>query len=258
LSLSDTSTGLQYGGIGWFELKSREFHRLYHPELAGHDPEWIGASSDSVFALFTETGSVPRKTKLLQFSIDNPVLSSVDLGDLGAPGENVQSAALWGDTLLLSTETNVVIKRPGQRPELWSTRMYASRSAIPLYLATFSSETGLPEDTVRFQILPTGKPVAVKAWLGDWMEIASIQEVEAYVDDADWRAHQRRWAGLDWQCGDSLCFARVRVPRHDSFQLGDFTQVPFSYVGKDANGIRIRFQAAWARHADLLPVLMPR
>ncbi len=177
---------------------------------------------------------------------------------MGIPDAPIAQMLLWGDTLLFSTGTNIAVWKPGRRADSWSTRMYASRSPIPLYLVTFVGDSAVLQDTVRFQLLRPSKPSTVKIELGDWMEIVAPEGIEGYVDDAAWRAHQDVWAERFWNCGDSLCFARIRVPSQGGFVQGDFIHAPLTYLGKDANGIKIGFRAAWARKEDILPVLMPR
>jgi hypothetical protein len=78
------------------------------------------------------------------------------------------------------------------------------------------------------------------------------------VDDVTWRAHQKLWTQAKWNCGDTLCFARIRVPHGDSFVEGDFTNTPIVYLGKDKHGMLVEFAAAWTRRETLVPVLVPR
>jgi len=185
-------------------------------------------------------------------------LNEVDLRGEGIVDAPIQDIKLWGNALLLTTGETIVVWRQGLHAQSWTTRTYASRSGIPLYLLSFLGDSALSQDTVRFQLLPPNHPSAVKFQIGDWMEIVATEGIEGIVDDADWRAYQKRWVDRFWDCGDSLCFARVRIPHQGSFIQGDFIDVPFTYIGKDPSGIKIGFRAAWARKEDLLPVLMPR
>ena len=258
LALSDDESGLSTGGLGWFELKSERFSRVYTPALAGYTPEWIGIANDTLHALFASAEAGNRQTKMLRLAVKTGALNEVNTAFRDVFGDYIEHAALWGDTLLITTDETVVIWKPGNFPAVWNTRMYASRTATPLFLVTFSGDPVQAQDTIRYQMLPPNKPAAVKTQVGAWMEIVAPEGIEGYVRDEDWRAHQKIWAERFWNCGDTLCFAFVRIPHDDSFIAGHFTHVPMTYIGKDANGIKIGFRAGWARQEQLLPVLMPR
>ena len=258
LRISDDSGRAHIGGIGWFDTKAKRFGRIYAPALAGFAPQWIGIAADTVNVLLTSESSGTFRSKLLRYSIASGTLSEVDLRSFGIEGESIRSAAIWADTLLFSTGETIAIWKPGKRLMRWSTRMYATREAIPLYAGKFNPDSQQLQDTVLFQVLRPTIPSAVKAQVGDWMEIVAPDAIEGYVDDAAWRQHQTIWAERIWDCGDSLCFARIRIPQSGSFIEGDFIHIPLTYIGKDDFGIKIGFRGAWARKQDLLPVLMPR
>lgn len=258
LLLFNADNTARAAGLGWFDTKTRRFGRIYTPELTGYSPEWIGIAADTLNALFVSTLTGARRTKFLRLSLADNALNEVDLRGMGIPDAPIVQIRLWDDTLLFTTSTTIAVWKPGRRADSWSTRMYAARNAIPLYLVTFTGDSGLVQDTVRFQLLRPSKPSTVKIEVGDWMEIVAPEGIEGYVDDETWRANQNLWAERFWNCGDSLCFARIRVPTHGGFVQGDFIHAPLTYLGKDANGIKIGFRAAWARKEDLLPVLMPR
>jgi hypothetical protein len=254
LELSDTANCVHCGGLGWFDTRHKKFQRVYAQDLEGYVPTWIGAAADTVNILYVSPdGDAPSRMKRLAIRTES--MTELDLQRIGLGDESVQAAAVWGDTLLFTTNTSVVIWRPNSPVEQWNTRQYASRSPIPLYLLTFNGST--LQDSSRMLTLGPGKPTAVTMWLDDWVELLMPDGIRGYVDDAAWRMNQDRWSSLNWGCSD-LCFARVRVPRGDSFAEGDILNAPITYVGKDKYGMLIEFHAAWAKHADLLPVLMPR
>ncbi len=258
IELTNAGNTARAAGLGWFDTKTRRFGRIYTPELAGYAPQWIGVAADTLNALFASARAGSRGTRFLRLALADNALSEVDLRGIGIADAPIVQMQLWGDTLLFSTGTTIAVWKPGRRADSWSTRMYAARNAISLYLITFAGDSAVWQDSVRFQMLRSSKPSTVKIEIGDWMEIVAPEGVEGYVDDEAWRANQNLWAERFWNCGDSLCFARIRVPTHGGFVQGDFIHAPLTYLGKDTNGIKIGFRAAWARKEDLLPVLMPR
>jgi len=259
LELADPVTNIRTSGLGWFDAKRSRFGQVFDSSLVGYAPTWIGVAADTVNVLYVGTSIGEPQSRLMRYAIVAGTLYAFDLPHLRLPDEIVRSAAVWGDTLLLTTDTNIIIWWPHARPDMWSTSMYAAPQPAPLYLVNFSADSAtLRQDSVRFRVLRYGVPVEVRMWHGDYAEIVTPDEVQGYVDDADWRAHQNRWSERHWNCGDSLCFASIRVPRGGRFAEGHVIHVPISYAGKDDNGIRVSFRAAWARQDDLLPVLLPR
>jgi hypothetical protein len=259
LELVDTSANVRTAGLGWFDTKRSRFGQVFDSSLVGYAPQWIGVAADTVNMLYVSTNKGEPQSKLMRYSIGAGTRSAFDLSCWSLQDEIVRSVAVWGDTLLLTTDTSIIIWRPHARPDIWSTWMYAAPMTAPLYWVNFSTDSAtLRQDTVRIRVLRYGEPVEVRMWLGDYAEIVTPDDIQGYIDDADWRAHQNLWSERHWNCGDSLCFARIRLPRGGRFAEGHVIHVPISYVGKDDNGIRVTFQAAWARREDLLPVLLPR
>jgi hypothetical protein len=259
LELADTSTNACVAGLGWFDTTHSRFELIFDSSLVGYAPKWIGVAADTVNVLYVGTNNNEPQSKLMRYAIRAGTLSAFDVARLRLTNESVHSAAVWGDTLLLTTDTNIIIWWPHAPPEMWSTWMYAAPQPAPLYLVNFSTDSAtFHQDTVRIRVLRYGEPVEVRMWHGDYAEIVTSDDINGYIDDADWRAHQNLWSERDWNCGDSLCFARVRLLRGGHLVDGQVIHVPISYVGKDDNGIRVSFQAAWVRREDLLPVLLPR
>lgn len=259
LSLADTVSRRIVGGVGWFDAHTNQFGRVYSPALVNLRPEWIGAVQDTVFLLMRETPGDPASpTLFLGFSIHGGELAEKRFAGTRIPGDHLLSVRQWGDTLLIATDRAVAVWKYRQKPLVWESRAWAAPGGGWLYLKTFPGGDPAAGDTVRFLPLAPNIPADVKAKIGDWLQVVSPIGIEGYVDPAEWKRHEKIWGGHFWHCGDSVCFARVRVPMKDRLVPVDFCDTELTYIDEDHNGVKIGFRAAWARQADLAPVLMPR
>jgi hypothetical protein len=257
LALADTSTKHFVGGLGWWDPSEKRFGRIYSPDFYGFKPEWIGSVSDSVFILFTKTVKGRRdSTKLISFNIQTNTMSMVYWQHERVPGNIILSAEIWQNKLLLTTNKAVAIWRMGYQPHVWISKSWAAPSACWLYLKTFPDGDPDKTDPVKFLPLKSNTPCEVRAQVGDWLEVISPIGIQGYADPDAWQTHGVLWSQWSWNCGDSLCFGRLRVPIFEEMRDADFLNAQITYISRDENGVKVGFQVAWARESDLAPVMM--
>ena len=245
-------------GIGWFDPATNLFGRVYSPDLAGYQPKWIGIRADTVYTLFHRPiKSKQIRSRLVAFAPQNHYLAEVDLLREGVPGDVILTMAQWNDTLLIATDCAVAMWSPLHRHVAWQTRAWASNHAIMLYLKTFPGGKAEAGKAVEFLPLKSNTPTDVKAKVGNWLQVVSPVGVEGYVNPAAWEKHSVLWSQRNWSCGDSLCFARLKIPRKDEMLETDFTNTALTYIDRDNNGVKVGFKAAWARLETMAPVMIP-
>jgi hypothetical protein len=253
LTLRDRMSGSEVAGIGWFGPYTNYFGRVYSPVLSGYHPQWVGARRDSIYALFVRSRKgKPADTRLIAFNPRDSALTEIHLAREGVPGDIVLSIVNWNDTLLIATDCAVAIWKPHSRPQAWESFAWAANRTVLLYLRTFPD--GNP---VEFMPLKSNTPTDVKALIGDWLQVVAPLGTEGYVNAAEWDEHSVLWSQRNWNCGDSLCFVRLRVPMKGVMVETDFTNTALTYLDTDSNGVKVGFKAAWARLETLAPVMMP-
>lgn len=259
LTLRDPGSKALAGGIGWFDPATGLFGRTYTPSLAGYRPEWIGARDDTVYALFKRQSKSSKRPKslLLAFEPSSEYLAEINLARQGVPGKEILSIAQWNDTLLIATDCAVAIWTPKWIPLGWHTSAWASNRTTMLYLKTFPG--GDPDKSKETEYLPlrSNVPTEVKAQIGGWLQVVAPVGIEGYVDAGEWEKHQVLWSQRSWACGDSLCFARLRVPMKGEIRESDFTNTPLTYIDRDREGVKVGFKAAWAKQESMAPVMVP-
>lgn len=259
LSLADTVNGRTVGGVGWFDPRTNRFGRVYSPALVDLIPEWIGAVQDTVYLLLRGAPGDPASpTLLLTYGIRSGEFAEKSFEGSRIPGAQLLNVRQWGDTLLIATDRAVAVWKPRQHPLVWESRAWAAPLGCWLYLKTFPGGDPAAGDTVRFLPLAPNTPTDVKAQIGEWLQVVAPVGVYGYVDPDAWRRHEKIWSEHFWNCGDSVCFARIRVPVKDQLIPTDFRDTDLTYIDEDRAGVKIGFRAAWARQSDLAPVLMPR
>lgn len=245
------------GGIGWYDPESNRFGRVYSPVLAGLSPHWIGARRDSVYLLLSMTASgKSTQSKFMVYVMHGGALIEVNLHHAGVPGDYLLSVALWKDTLLLATDRAVAVWKPLHKIEVWESRAYQAPETQWLYLKTFPGGDPDASRPVEFMPFKSSLPLEVKARVGGWLQVVSPIKVLGYIKPDDWEKHSVLWSQHSWNCGDSPCFARVRVDAHDKLVDADFMNTAFAELARDHDGVKVSFRAGWAREEDLMPVML--
>ncbi|RPH93797.1 hypothetical protein EHM69_09280 [candidate division KSB1 bacterium] len=256
LTLEDPQTKAITAGIGWYDPSTDYFGRTYSVALAGYQPVWIGARTDTVYLLLnSKSESKPPKTRLVAFAPQDFGLVEINLRLEGIPGDRILNIVQWEDTLLIATDRAVAISVPKRRIFAWQTYSWAAPQTCWLYLKTFTGDekTDIPHPYLP---LKTNTPTDVKAQIGNWMQVVAPVGIEGYVDPDDWQKHSVLWSQRSWNCGDSLCFARLTVPMKGEMVKTDFMNTALTYLDRDRNGVKVGFRAAWARIENLAPVMM--
>jgi hypothetical protein len=290
LQLTDPASGVHVCGMGWYDPVSQRFGRIFSVDLAQYDPQWIGCLPDSALLLATKTVKGKRiAAKLLSVNALTNTMSEIDVRREGVPGNQLLSAEIWRQTywpetddsgkvkpeaaprkkkevlyLCLATNQAIAMWRPGHQPQAWTTKAWAAPQTTWLYLMTFTNGSPDAKEPVKFLPLKSNVPSDVRARIGDWMEVVAPIGIEGYVNPDDWQKNSVLWQQWRWNCGDKLCFARLRIPMKDELNAGDFLDVqmtpitgPGGQLTRNENGVKIGFQAGWARAEDLAPVLTP-
>ncbi|MBU0508266.1 hypothetical protein KKH27_05465 [bacterium] len=256
LVLRDTLNNTEVSGVGWYDPALDRFGRLYSPALARYRPFWIGARDDSILLVVNryQEGEL-SSSRMIAVSAANGGMNEVNLPAEGILGHKIVAAALWGDTLLLSTERAAVVWKPRRSPLVWESRSYAAPKNCWLYLKKFRDKSPAKSDSVRFQILRSNTPCDVRAIHDGWIEIVAPEGVEGYMDPTEFYAHEKRWQSWRWDC-NSACFARIQIPMEGKMMEGDFTNIMIWHLSDEIGRVKVGFQAAWARSEDLAPVMM--
>jgi hypothetical protein len=290
LQLQDPASNISVCGMGWYDPITRRFGRIFSVDLAQYEPQWIGCLPDSALMLATKTVKGKRvAARLLSVNAQTDRMSEIDVRREGVPGSQLLSAEIWRQTywvtpddttkakaeparrtkkevlyLCLATNQAIAMWRPGHQPQAWTTKAWAAPQTTWLYLKTFTKGVPDKKEPIKFLPLKSNVPSDVRAQIGDWMEVVAPIGIEGYVDSDEWQKNSVLWQQWRWNCGDDLCFARLHIPMKDELNAGDFLNVQMTPItdnaGKqirDANGVKIGFEAGWARMGDLAPVLMP-
>ncbi|HEY3295706.1 MAG TPA: hypothetical protein VGL38_09715 [bacterium] len=256
-SLDEHSTARVVGGIGWYDPITNRFGRVYSPALLDYRPQWVGVRQDSVYLLLSKPGEGKTwHSKFMAYAIRGSALVEVNLHRAGIPGDYVLNAAMWADTLLLSTNQSVVMWKPRRKAQVWESRAYQAPETQWLYLKTFPGGDASASPPVEFMPFKSNLPLEVKAKVGDWLQVVSPIAVDGYIKPEDWEKHSVLWSLHSWNCGDNLCFARVRVEIEDKLVEADFMNTAFKEQGRDRDGVKVNFHAGWAREEDLVPVML--
>jgi hypothetical protein len=257
LVLNDPTSGACAGGLGWYDLSTSRFGRLYGSELIGYRPQWVGTARDSVHLVLAKTvkGKV-ADTKMVIYDPSAKSLIDVNLRRLGVGGDIIVSTEQWGDTLLIATDRAVAVWKPRGKPKSWQSAAYAAPEMCWLYLKTFPRKGKKTLAVTKFLPLKSNVPTEVKAEEDGWLQVVSPLGIEGYVEPTEWEKNATLWSQRSWNCGDSLCFARLRVPMKEIMADCDLTNTELTYLARDANGVKVGFRAAWARIDDIAPVMI--
>jgi hypothetical protein len=96
LQLRDPASNVQICGMGWYDPASQRFGRIFSVDLAQYEPQWIGCLPDSALMLATKTVKGKRvAARLLSTNALINMMSEIDVGREGVPGNQLLSAEIW-------------------------------------------------------------------------------------------------------------------------------------------------------------------
>ena len=213
LTLRDTATGLTLGGIGWFNPATLQTGRLYNGAMLGMHPAAIVSRADTLLCVFRRSGADSlTESHIIRYPLGTTNFDEVAWQRAGIPGTRLLNAAAWGDTLLLATDSAIAVWKPQRMPAVWQTRAWAASEPRWLYLRTASTAAADTAPPYRFLLLRANLAVEVEAQDGPWLQVVAPFGLDGYVTLADWENHGVLWSQRRWHCGETPCFARVRVP----------------------------------------------
>lgn len=256
LMLFDELSGVGVSGLGWFDLETEKFARLYSADIGARRPEWIAAVGDSVFALYRQTVQGNEDSRLYLYEIASGEFFEADLRAMGISGEQILAAFRAGDSLLFSTDYGISLWQPGKSARNFATLGVASMQPAGLNLRTSDSAFENAVYDVPFDTLAAG--VSVRVWWqeGEWYEVAVPRPVEGFVAAESWAEFGELWQKRYWDCPQEKCFARLQIPMHGQAQAADFIHTPLTNLGPSPEGIKVGINAAWVRVKDVVPVFM--
>lgn len=256
LILFDALSEAAISGLGWFDIETERFVRLYSADMGRCEPVWMTAFPDSILVLYHAVGEGDGRSRLYLYQIVSGDFFEVEQEAMGIAGECVLGAFRVGDSLFFSTDQGISLWHLGGDARNFATLAVASRMPVGLSLCTFDSTVMGASNEVPFDTLPPG--VSTRIWWreGDWYEVAVPRPVEGFVDTDVWEKFSGVWENRLWDCVQEPCFARVRIPMRGQIQLADFIHTPLTYLGHDTTGVKIGVDAAWVRVEDVIPIFM--
>jgi len=256
LMLWDELSGASVSGLGWFDLNTEKFVRLYSADIGKRKPEWISAFGDSVFVLYGQTVQGTEDSRLYLYEIASGEFFEANLRAMGISGDQILAAFRSGDSLLFSTDYGISLWQPGKSARNFATLAVVPLQPVGLKLRTSDStfESGIYD--IPFDTLAAG--VSVRVWWkeGEWYEVAVPRPVEGFVGADAWEKFGHLWEGRLWDCGHEPCFARVQIPMRGQIQAVDFIHTPLTYLGSTSEGVKVGVNAAWVAVGDVVPVFM--
>ncbi|MBK6911417.1 MAG: hypothetical protein IPH10_10900 [bacterium] len=244
-------------GLGWYDVRTEQFGRVYSSALQNLAPRWVGLRADTVWVYCAATGA-EAGGKLVTFSIRDGALGLVNPLGYGVPGDTLLNVDLWRGFLLVSTEQSVSIWPQGERPWVWQTDAYASRSRAWLKFMTFDTQAGLTYVGDDFFPLQPNQPAQAFARIGDWVELYAPRGIEATLPTEEWSKRKKKLQGDDWGCGGKLCFSRVQVNVSGVRKSMDLLDTPLALIEEGDAITKVGMRAGWAPIYDLVPVLMKK
>ncbi len=256
LTLFDEGTDAVVSGLGWLDLQTERFVRLYSADIGRSSPKWITAFSDSILILFDSESEKDERSLLYVYRIESGDFFEVNLKSLGIFGERILGAHRVGDSLFFSTDHGISLWRPGASARNFSTVAIASHTPVPMSLRTFDSVIERGHTEVPFDTLPPR--VSTRVWwkAGDWYEVAIPNPVEGFVSAEDWEMSGHIWRERYWNCPGDNCFARVQIPMKGQNHSADFIHTPLKPLGSTLDGMKVGIDAAWVRAENVVPILM--
>ncbi len=256
LMLFDEVSGASVSGLGWFDLETEKFVRLYSADIGKRKPSWIAAFEDSVFVLYSQTVQGTEDSRLYLYEIASGGFFEANLRAMGISGDQVLAASRSGDSLLFSTDYGISLWQLGKSTRNFATLAVAPLQPVGLKFRTSDStfESGVYD--IPFDTLAAG--VSVRVWWkeGEWYEVAVPRPVEGFVGADVWEKFGHIWEGRLWDCGHEPCFTKVQIPMRGQIQAVDFIHAPLTYLGSSSEGARVGVNAAWVAVKDVVPVFM--
>jgi hypothetical protein len=250
LVLSDELSGSAVSGVGWFDLQTEKFVRLYSAAIGERRPQWITDIGDSLLILYSPMAQ-DDESRLYLYQISSGEFFEAELSRMGVTGEEILGAYRSGDSIFFSTDYGITLWQPGKTTLNFATLSVASPAPVGLSLRTFEPESEVPFDT-----LPAG--VSTRIWWqeGEWIEVAVPRPIRGFVDADSWAKFGEIWQKRYWDCGEEECVARVEFPVAGRLQAADFIHTPLTYLGTEPEGLKVGVNAAWVRSSDVAPVFV--
>ncbi len=251
LVLSDELSGSAVSGLGWFDLQTKKFVRLYSAAIGNRRPQWITALGDSLLILYSPVEQDDEQSRLYLYQMISGEFFEANLPQMGVTGEYILGAFRSGDSVFFSTDYGISLWQPEKPTQNFATLSVASPTPVGLSLRTFE-----PEGEVPFDTLPPG--VSTRIWWqeGEWIEVAVPRPIQGFVDAESWAKFGEVWQKRYWDCGQDTCKARVQFPVGGQIQAADFIHTPLTYLGTAPEGIKVGVDAAWVRSSDVVPVFV--
>jgi hypothetical protein len=256
LSLYDEGTDAVVNGLGWLDLKTERFIRMYSADIGRGSPKWMTAFSDSILILFDSDEEKHEGSNLYLYAVKSGSFFEVDMTSLGIVGERILGAHREGDSLFFATDRGISRWKQGQATRNFATVAIASQRPVQMSLRTFESMMEISYAGIPFATLPPRTPTRVWWKLDDWYEVAVPNPVEGFVSLQDWEAFGRIWQERYWDCPSNDCFARVRIPMKGEIRSADFIHTPLKPLGSTIDGMKVGVDAAWVKAEDVVPILM--
>ncbi|MFH1010219.1 MAG: hypothetical protein V1784_03170 [bacterium] len=251
LVLFDELSQSAVSGLGWFDLETEKFVRLYSAAIGKRRPHWITAFGDSVLVLYSPATQQEENSRLYLYQVPSGEFLETNPRDLGITGDHFLSALRSEDSVLFSTDYGISVWQPERPARNFATLSVSARMPVGLSFRTFEPQSEVPFDT-----LPPG--VSTRIWWqeGEWMEVAVPRPVQGFVAAESWEQFGQRWQKRYWDCPQDTCFARVQIPMGGQPHPADFIHTPLTYLGPAPEGVTIGVNAAWVRIQDIVPVFM--
>jgi hypothetical protein len=256
LVLLDELSRTAISGIGWFDLKTEKFVRIYSAEIGPYRPRRITTFRDSILVLYASESEKGVASRTYLYETNSGHFSEMNLQAEGIAGDSVLDIVRQGDSLLFSTDHGISLWRLGRRVLNYATLAVASRAPVGLSVRIFDATLRGEFREVPFDTLPPG--VSTRIWWeqGDWYEVAVPHPVEGFVSSDAWNEYGHVWQSHLWDCAEEPCFARVEIPMRGQNQPADFLHTPLTYLGSTPDGVKVGIDAAWVRIDEVVPILV--
>ncbi|MBM3324977.1 MAG: hypothetical protein FJY66_04850 [Calditrichaeota bacterium] len=251
LVLFDELSQAAVSGLGWFDLETERFVRLYSADIGRLRPRWMAVFGDSVLVLCSFAAQQEENSRLYLYQIHSGEFLETSPRDLGIAGDHFLSALRSGDSVFFSTDYGISLWQPDKPARNFATLSVSARMPVGLSFLTFE-----PEGEVPFDTLPPG--VSTRIWwqAGEWVEVAVPRPVQGFVSSESWAEFGEIWQKRYWDCPQDSCFARIQIPMSGEPQAADFIHTPLTYLDSAPEGVKIGVNAAWVRIQDVVPTFV--
>jgi hypothetical protein len=256
LVLLDALSETAISGIGWFDLETEKFVRVYSADIGPYRPRRITTFRASILVLYGSESEEGAACRSYLYERKSGHFFEMNLGAEGIGGDSVLDLVRLGDSLFFSTDRGISLWRSGQPVLNYATLAVASHTPVGLSLRIFDASVERESYEVPFDTLPPG--ISTRIWWkeGDWYEVAVPRPVEGFVSPDAWKEYGHVWQSRLWDCGEEPCFARLQIPMRGQIQPADFIHTPLTYLGSTSDGVKVGIDAAWVRIEEVVPILV--